>query len=554
MRTLLLSGLILGLGASVMAQSNREIIKGGDTGILITRERIELSDARRIPTEPKIETPEIQHPELSYSVSLKPSIVPATIQVPKAERMQKEKPAKYHHNYIKLGYGSNLSPLADIYITMPGKDGLLAFNYHYLGGNGPVYMDFNKHQASVTGIKYFKKSNLEAGFHFNRRGFNYYGFDPLEYIPENDKDVHQYYQDLGGNIAWETKPMGRNKTYFRIHSEFYNFSDKWKQNENWFSTTGIYQFNILKNELHLEAAYQLQNFVGAESLFNSGFDTNGFTRHFIDIKPHYTIRKENWQLTLGFISTITLQADEKVKFNFNPQVEGVYEIEKNQLAVFGGFNGHLQKNSFRSFAMTNPFLSMNPDLQVNMNTFNLEAGIRGKVTGNTGFIAKVRYSRWNDMPLFVMDTNALRSFVIIHDDMALIQLNGEITHQYSEKFRMAFSFNYNFYEPLVQQAAWQLPKYETKLNITYNMSDKILLSFDGFIFGKRKAFRLQDDPISQSKTIKPLGDFNLGIDYRWKKQISAFMRLNNLLGQNYQIWYAYPTYSFNMHAGLAIGF
>lgn len=554
MRTLLLPALILGFSATISAQSNRELIKGGDTGILITQTRIELSDARRIPTEPKIETPEVQHPVLSYSVSVNPAEVPATIQLPDAERMQKEKQPKYHHNYVKLGFGTNLSPLADIYITMPGKDGLLAFNYHFLGADGPGYMDFNSHKGGITGIKYFKKSNLEAGFHFNRRGFNYYGFDPLEYLPEEDKDIRQNYQDIGGRLAWESKPMGRNKTYFKVHSEFYNFSDKWKQNENWFSTTGIYQIDVLKNELHLEASYQLQNFVGPESLFNQGFDTIGFTRHFIDLKPHYTIRKKNWQLTLGFISTFTMQADQKVKFNFNPQVEGVYEVEPNQLSVFGGFNGQLQKNSFRQFAMQNPFLSMNPDLQVNMNTFNMEAGIRGKLTGNTGFVTKVRYSRWNDLPLFVMDTNNLRSFLVIHDDMALIQLNGQITHQYSEKFRMAFSFNYNFYTPNIQEAAWQLPKYEGKLNMTYNMSDKILLSFDGFVFGQRKAFRLQDDPKTQATTVKPLGDFNLGIDYRWKKQISAFMRLNNLLGQNYQIWYAHPTYSFNMHAGLAIGF
>ena len=545
MRTLLLLGLILGFGAATLAQSNREIIKGGDSGILITQTRIELSDARRIPTEPKIETPEIQHPILSYSVSLDAAEVPATIQLPKAERMQKEKPPKYHHNYVKLGFGSNLSPLADIYITMPGKDGLLAFNYHYLGANGLGYMDFNDHKGTVTGIKYFKKSNLEAGFRFNRRGFNYYGYDPLEYLPANDDDVHQYYQDLGANLAWESKPMGRNKTYYRVSSEFYNFTDKWNQTENWFSTTGIYQFNILKNELHLEAAYSLQNFSS---------DSNDFTRHFIDIKPQYTIRKDNWQLSIGFISTITMEQGDTLDFNFNPQVEGVYEIEKNQLAVFAGFNGQVQKNNFRDFAMQNPYLSKNPDLRTNVNSFNFKAGIRGKITGNTGFEAKVRYSRWNELPLFVMDTNELRSFVLIHDDMNLIQFAGEITHQYSEKFRLAFSFNYNLYDPTIQESAWQLPNYETKLNLTYNMSDKILLSFDGFVFGKRQAYTLQEDPIKDAKTIKPLGDFNLGIDYRWKKQISAFMRLNNLLGQNYQIWYAYPTYSFNMHVGLAIGF
>jgi hypothetical protein len=137
--------------------------------------------------------------------------------------------------------------------------------------------------------------------------------------------------------------------------------------------------------------------------------------------------------------------------------------------------------------------------------------------------------------------------------MEVIKFTAEITHQYSEKFRAAFRFNYNHYEPQVQSFAWQLPRYDANLNLTYNIGDKLLLSFDGFILGDRKVL-IFNNQTENIQTIKPLGDFNLGIDYRYKKQISAFVKLNNLMGQHYQIWYAHPMYSFNMHAGLAIGF
>ncbi|HCS20177.1 MAG TPA: hypothetical protein DIW47_06380 [Bacteroidetes bacterium] len=542
MRKVVLSGLVLCIGIQVAAQ-NRDGLGGDNTGILIGQTRIELTDARRIPTEPKIEVPEVSTPELSYSITLSPSEVPATIQLPDAQRMQKEKAPKYAHNYVKLGYGNNFSPLADIYITMPGKSGMLAFTYHYLGANGPGLMDFNQHRGAIIGKKQFKKSNLEAGFRYNRRGLYYYGYDPELILPTKDS-ARQTYQEIGGNLAWETKQSGRKKPYYRADADFYTFSDRWKQTENRLSIGALSRFEVRKNELNIALAYQMQNFSN---------DSLSFTRNFIDIQPYYTIRKKNWSVNLGFVSTLILEEGLDTRFKFFPRVDGVYEIEKDQLAVFGGFYGKVQKNTFRDFALQNPFLSYTPSLDVSIHQFVMDAGIKGKITGNTGFVTKAHYARINSMPLFINDTNEWRSFLIIHDDVELIRLSAELSHQYSEKFRMAFSFNYSYYAPTIQEAAWQLPNFDSKLNMTYNMADKILLSFDAFIIGKRKAYRAFDD-VNEFHTIKALGDFNLGVDYRWKKQISAFLRLNNLLGQNFQVWYAHPMYSFNMHAGVAIGF
>lgn len=544
MKQLLFTGIALGFCVNAFAQKQGGPITPGDTGILFSKNRIELSDARRIPTEPRIETPEYQHPELSYSVQVAPVSVPAVIQIPKAERMQREKEPRYHHNYVKLGYGNNLSGLADIYITMPGKDGMLAFSYHYLGGNGPGYLDFNRHRGGISGKKYFKKGNLEADFRFNRRGFYLYGYDAEQYKPASSKDIQQYFQELGGRLAWETKPMGRNKNYFRAEMDFYNFSDRWNQTENILDVKGLYRFQFKKNELNIQAGYQLQNFVN---------DSSKFVRNYIDIQPYYVIQKKLWQLTLGFNSTVMLQEGENTFFKFFPRIEGVYQLQKNILAAFGEISGNVSKNNFRDFANTNPFLSYQPNLQPSFQQFVMNAGIKGKITGNTGFVAKIHYDRTKDMPLFVMDTSVLNTFVLINDDVELIQINAEITHQYSEKFRMGLSFNYNFYNTTIQEAAWQLPSLETKLNMTYNMSDKILLSFDAFVYGERKAYRIMD-PANEFTTIKAMGDFNIGIDYRVKKQISAFLRVNNILGQHFQIWYRHPMYSINGHVGVAIGF
>src|SRR5690606_29121032 len=116
------------------------------------------------------------------------------------------------------------------------------------------------------------------------------------------------------------------------------------------------------------------------------------------------LRRNKWELNLGFVSSLVAEKDEKLRFYFFPKVTGTYEIEKNQLAVIGGFSGGVMKNSLRQFAGTNPFLSYNPNLDISINQFEFNAGIKGKLTGNTGFVARVMYNRFNDLPLFITDT------------------------------------------------------------------------------------------------------------------------------------------------------
>lgn len=527
----------------VMGQSGRGLIQG-DTGIMITKTRIELSDARRIPTEPIIETPQTSAPELSYNLSLKSAQIPNLVNIDKAEKMAKEKPGSLYHNYVKLGYGNNLSALADVFINMPGKSGLLTFTYQHLSANGPGLMDFNKNNAGVSGKKFFKKGTLEADLHYKRRGNYFYGYNPETFIPTHTDSLQQVFQDIGGKVYWSGVQKSKNKSSYRFGADFYHFADKWKQQENRLLIDGQYQTKVKKNELTIQGAYRFQQFKA---------DSSGFDRHIVDIQPTYSIRKKDWNLHLGFVSTIVSQEGSDVLFKFFPTVEGNYIIQPNELSVFGKISGSVDKNNFRDFAYRNPFLSYNPNLDLTVNQFIFDAGIRGRLTGNTGFVVQMQYKRSTNAVLFVVDSNEFRSFRILHDDMDIVKVSGEINHQYGEKFRAALRVNYNHYTPMVQAHAWHLPKYEANLNLTYNLGNKILLSMDAFVIGDRKTYSYQNNTM-HIHPIKAIGDFNLGVDYRWKKQISGFLKLNNLLGQHYQMWYTHPMYSFNLHGGVAIGF
>jgi hypothetical protein len=527
----------------VTAQANRELLKG-DTLFLIGERPVELTDAKRSPTLPRIELPEIHSPVLNYSFSLRPRQVPAKIILPSALKMDKAQKPAYKSNYLRLGMGNYLTPLADLYIGIPGNEGLLGFRFNHLSSNGPSFADFSSNKGGLYGQKFYKKGNLEAGIDFEREGIAHYGYDPEKMVPASKKDIEQFYQLIGSRLGWESKPLGRSKSYYKVEGGYTHFRDKFKQQENDMNIGGLYAFNLKNHRLEIGAAYNFQQFDN---------DSTKLTRNFIHLTPTYLIRKKMWELHLGFVSTVIAEAGKSTDVKFFPKVEGTYRLDEDKLALFGGFTGGVIKNSFRNFAYANPFIAYNPDLSTSVNRFEFSGGLKGRLGANTGFTARMIYNRFNDMALFITDSMPERRFTIVHDDVQLTRLNVEINHQYSEKFRMAASFNLYRYKPNTYEHAWQLPNFDLKINGTYNIGDKLVFSADLFVTGKRYAY-IQYSPDLSGKELKPFTDANIGAEYRWKKQISAFARINNLAAKRYQYWNNHPVYGLNALLGVTIGF
>ena len=56
------------------------------------------------------------------------------------------------------------------------------------------------------------------------------------------------------------------------------------------------------------------------------------------------------------------------------------------------------------------------------------------------------------------------------------------------------------------------------------------------------------------RKIDPIFDFNLGMEYRFTKKLSAFVDVNNILSKNYEIWGNYHVQGINVMAGVTYSF
>ena len=68
---------------------------------------------------------------------------------------------------------------------------------------------------------------------------------------------------------------------------------------------------------------------------------------------------------------------------------------------------------------------------------------------------------------------------------------------------------------------------------------------------------LESDHVENLQYSKKLGliaDFNLGAEYFYSKNLTAFLQFNNFAAQRYNRWYNYPVMGFQVLGGVSFKF
>ena len=108
------------------------------------------------------------------------------------------------------------------------------------------------------------------------------------------------------------------------------------------------------------------------------------------------------------------------------------------------------------------------------------------------------------------------------------------------------------------QYAYNRPSSEVKLNSTFNIGDKFLLRADVFYVGERKGGIANPtsgnkDNVTEIK-LDPFVDMNIGIDYRYNKNVSVFFNFNNMAAARYMRYTNLDVYGFNALGGVSLTF
>jgi hypothetical protein len=539
----------------------------------------EIEPAYRMTESPKIidttiTTPVIEYPLLvlqaNTSIEVQ-KIDPATIKTD-------TKLAQLYHTYVKLGVGTELMPLGEVYFdSKRSRKFVYGVHAKHLSsyGNFENYApaQFDRTKVGLYGALNEKNYTLSSNLHYNNQGLHYYGWK----IPTDSVDratTAQRYQDIGGAFSFASHKKDSANLNYKLGIEYNNFAAKkpdadslkdWRAHENYFAflASGSYKygkeiyaldFNVRYNGYKYGDLYDTNT-----TILDSGIVLNNTI---VNLKPTITtfLKDNRFKAKIGV--DIVIDAHTKTKAHIYPVAELKYSLFNDIFIPYLGLRGGLKQTTYKSLTSDNEFLLTNVNMQNENTAIDFYGGFKGTLSRRMSFNISGSFARVQNKALFVTDTNFSvgNKFNVIFDTLNLTTLEGSLSYQLMEKLKVDGIGRFYSYALLNNTYAWNLPQWQAILRGSYNLFDKFLVNLDLNFEGGRRAlvYAMEDDVTMENNQLaKQLGlvaDINLGLEYRYNKRISAFVQLNNLASQRYNRWYNHPVQIFQFMGGITARF
>ncbi|MES2727260.1 MAG: hypothetical protein V4643_09175 [Bacteroidota bacterium] len=506
-----------------------------------------LSESIKIPVNPNPEQPKSTKPTFNYMVpDLNTSIEP-TIYTIKPISLGTMLLPKLKNNYMRLGFGNYLTPLAEIYYnSVRNKTWNNGIFYKHLSSTGDRdYNNFSNNTIGMHTKRMFDKSVLSASALYYRNAIYNYGYP--DGLPVKEDTLKNIYNLFDINISLENLKADTASLNYKVDVNYYNISNSYDLTEHNFKLGGNFSKAIS------DIPFQLYTAINSISNINNG---TSLQRSTFTFNPRINIGDDNFYIKAGFNYSLFADSTDAKNY-FYPVAEAAYHLIPSKLTVLGGVTGNLQVNTMRSITTENPFVRY-PSYQNTNNKFEMYVGLKGNFADNFNYALHASIANVDNLLFYIQDTFNRQKTIYDNGNVTLTTLSADVSYQVGEKWRLGLVSKYYGYSMSKLANPYSRPSTETKLNTTYNLGDKFLLRADIFYVGERTGGLSNpnagnQDAVSKIK-LDPFVDLNMGIDYRYNKSISIFINLNNMAAARYKRWTNYDVYGFNGLAGVTLVF
>ncbi len=533
-----------------------------------------ISDAFKVKETPSLnDSTTTQKKEVEYSIFSVPVASTFSPAKGKATDVEKVKREKLYDNYATFGIGN--------YSTMLGE---LYSNFELSSSeNAGFFFRHNSSQGDIKGVeldnKYFNTSldadytnrqkdltyKFEAGL--EHQIYNWYGlpeeFVPFEYLGDIDSKQTYFGGYLGGNIALENSFFERGSLNIRYLGDAYSSSE----------------FNI---KMKPEFSFPLESLAlkvdGDIDYLNGNFDTNyfktsGIKYSFLNagVAPSLVFVNDDLTVSIGVAGYLTMDSENsETDFSLYPRLNASYRLMDETVIVYGGVDGGLQQNSYYNFKEQNPFISPTLYIVPTKKIYNAFGGLKGKLSNSVAYNFRASYGKDENKALFqanerkdiTADSEGYEnwnSFNVVYDDVNTLEIFAELQTEISDMFSLGVNLNYYNYKTDVQNEAWNLPSIKASLFSNFNITEQLFGGASIFYVGERKdlVYNTAGYPgTSLFYEVKLDGyvDANVHFGYRFTDRLSAFIKGNNLLSDNYEKWMNYPVQGIQVLVGATYKF
>jgi len=538
---------------------NKEVTFVGDLELF-------LRDANKISDNPKIRESISEIPPIQYK--LIPNKLNATFEVkpiPAAKINLEEKIAKLYRGYIRTGFGLYTTPFLDASFTDGrSRKGTFGVRYRHLSSSGHVAAEdsipdgFSDNEFNFWLKKFLPKHSLSANFDWQRNVINYYGFSPKLYPEVNIDNIKQRFNAFDGGVSLNSYFRDSTKINYDGAVNFYNYSDIKDGKENNLDLTGNLRKYVDTELFSLDMGFNYNVFDYFDQADSVNRDKEGMI---LKLVPKASTQRGNLHISVGM--GIMIDGNSNDAFHFYPIAEANYGLFNNILVPYAGVKGSVERQSYRDLSTENPFIITSPNLRNRNERLNLYGGLRGRISSDVSFNARVTNTNYENFAYFVNDTtvSSTNQFKVVYDDLNILNFSGELSFDAGEKIKFFGRGEYNIYTTDKQKEAWHQPGIKISAGGVYNLKNKLLARAEIYQMGKRKALSygnvengIAQDNGSYIRELKGFLDMNLELEYRYNKRLSMYARLNNFLAAKYVVWNNYNVQRFNAMMGVTFAF
>jgi len=535
-----------------------------------------ISDAFKVKETPVIEDEEnSKKADIKYNIFSFPVASTFTPSKGRAAGVEKEPKETLYQNYATLAGGNYTTINGELFLTTEvGSNGYIGgMVRHFSSGGGidEVRLEDGFHNSSID-ITYGNRSDTfswTADVGYQNQGYNWYGL-PEGFLDGLDEEAtrellasvdpsHTYHNaSVGGSV------IAHESFFDEVQLRYNRFWDSDDSEENRFYIKPKFTFDIADTSIktnfivdHVSGSFRAASFL-------SETESYGFTN--FGVHPSFNIVRDDWSINVGAAAFYSMASEGgDSKFFIYPMVNASYKLVGDLMIFYAGAEGGLEQNSYRDFTNENPFLMPGVFVAPTDRQYDVFAGLKGKLANRVSYNVRGSFVSEDNKALFHIndyynvfseDYEFGNSFGVVYDRVTTLSFFGELRAEFSKNVSFGVNGTFNSYSTDDQAEAWNLPTLRLGASLDVDITKKWYAGADVFFVGERKDRQDNLDDVIEPEitTLDPFVDLNAHVGYKHNERLTGFLKVNNIIGENYERWMNYPVQGIQVLLGASYKF
>ncbi len=466
-----------------------------------------------------------------------------------------------YKSYAALSAGNYTQIQADTYLYYPVNNKLgsaLRLSHYSSQGQKKEYDNLIKPFYHTTADMLFdyktdqSRWNIDLGYNGHIHYLQYY-YHAMPQIAIYPVPIVNTYKHNDNNFEMTINGHFKNLFLNNIQLSYNNYWDNFDNSENSVQLATDLKFAVGSLDLKIGLLTDLISGYSGKVHFVQDYPETTIAYKNIDFGIAPAIQIENDNLVIDAGAKIYYQNQDTLYKNlqFIPDIKAGLNLIYEKLTVFAGVTGNLKQNSYHELTKQNPYLRPENIILPTLTPYDIFGGFSGAFSSSFSYEIKLGVRKIKNYPFYnfsYINWQALIGYNILYDDMNQSYFDTSFNIGVGKKFDLKLNLTYLQNDPEHMKKALFIPDFSFKSILIFHPTDKININATLRSIGNRTYSNTSDS------NLNGFTDINLGIRYNINKQFTAFLQSNNLLGDNYQIFFGYPVQKLQILGGVAYRF